>query len=126
VWQPDRLVHDDQAVVLNVRDRGLVILTGCGHAGIVNIIRQSTRTTGISRVHAICGGLHLRSGPVVERTIAELVAVAPAAVVGGHCTSWEAQCALASALPAAFLHNAVGSTFVFTGFPEVQPEGSRA
>ena len=125
-WQPDRLVHDDQAVVLNVRDRGLVILTGCGHAGIVNIIRQSTRTTGISRVHAICGGLHLRSGPVVERTVAELVAVAPAAVVAGHCTSWEAQRALASALPAAFLPNAVGSTFVFTGFHEVQPEGSRA
>ena len=44
-WEPDPLVLDDQAVVLSVRDKGLVVLTGCGHAGVVNIVRYAQRLT---------------------------------------------------------------------------------
>jgi 7,8-dihydropterin-6-yl-methyl-4-(beta-D-ribofuranosyl)aminobenzene 5'-phosphate synthase len=110
-WQADRLVHDDQAVVLRVRDRGLVVLTGCGHAGIVNIVRHAKRLTGVDRVYAVLGGFHLRDGPAVPRTVAALAAEAPAVVVPAHCTSWRAQHALAAGLPTAFTPNAVGSRF---------------
>ena len=110
-WTPDPLVHDDQAVVLHVRDKGLVVLTGCGHAGIVNIVAHARRRTGVDRVYAVLGGFHLRGGPVVDRTVAALVELDPAVLVPAHCTSWAAQQALAAALPAAFLPNAVGSRF---------------
>jgi 7,8-dihydropterin-6-yl-methyl-4-(beta-D-ribofuranosyl)aminobenzene 5'-phosphate synthase len=49
----------------HVRGRGLVVLTGCGHAGVVNILRHATRLTGVHRLHALIGGLHL-SGPAFE------------------------------------------------------------
>jgi 7,8-dihydropterin-6-yl-methyl-4-(beta-D-ribofuranosyl)aminobenzene 5'-phosphate synthase len=110
-WQPDPLVHDDQAVVLHVRDRGLVVLTGCGHAGIVNIVRYAKRLTGLDRVYAVLGGFHLRDGEIVPRTVAALAAEAPEVVVPAHCTSWKAQQALAAGLPDAFRPNSVGSRF---------------
>jgi 7,8-dihydropterin-6-yl-methyl-4-(beta-D-ribofuranosyl)aminobenzene 5'-phosphate synthase len=110
-WVPDRLVHDDQAVVVNVRDKGLVILTGCGHAGIVNIVRYAKRLTGVDRVHAVLGGLHLRGGAVVEQTIKALAAEAHGVVVPAHCTSFMAQHGMLAAMPDAFKPNAVGIRF---------------
>jgi 7,8-dihydropterin-6-yl-methyl-4-(beta-D-ribofuranosyl)aminobenzene 5'-phosphate synthase len=47
-WVPDRAVPDDQALVVNVRGKGLVIVTGCGHAGVVNIVRHAMRLTGVT------------------------------------------------------------------------------
>ena len=74
-WRPDPWIVDDQALVVHVRDRGLVVLTGCGHAGAVNIVRHALRLTGVPRLHALLGGLHL-TGPgfegVVEPTVAAL------------------------------------------------------
>lgn len=110
-WEPDRAVHDDQAIVLNVRDQGLVILTGCGHSGIINIIRYAKRLTGVDRLYAVLGGLHLQYGQIVTDTVAALVEEAPSVLVPAHCTSWKAQQALAAALPGAFRPNAVGSRF---------------
>src|SRR5258708_10430966 len=40
-WEPDPLIHDDQCAIINVRGKGLVICTGCGHSGIINIIRHA-------------------------------------------------------------------------------------
>ena len=110
-WEPDRAVHDDQAIVLNVRDQGLVILTGCGHSGIINIIRYAKRLTGVDRLYAVLGGLHLQYGQIVTDTVAALVEESPSVLVPAHCTSWKAQQALAAALPGAFRPNAVGSRF---------------
>jgi 7,8-dihydropterin-6-yl-methyl-4-(beta-D-ribofuranosyl)aminobenzene 5'-phosphate synthase len=110
-WQPDPLVHDDQAVVVHVRDKGLVVLTGCGHAGIVNIVRYAKRLTGIDQVYAALGGFHLRDGDIIPATVAALRAERPAVLVPAHCTSWKAQQALAAGLPDSFRPNAVGSRF---------------
>ena len=88
-WQPDPLILDDQALVMNVRDKGLVVLTGCGHAGIVNIVRYARRLTGMERVYAVIGGFHL-NGPLFEPIIADtceaLATLAPEVVVPAHCT----------------------------------------
>src|SRR5262249_26925428 len=64
-WQPDPLILDDQALIAHVAGRGLVVLTGCGHAGVVNICRYAQRLTGVDKLHAVIGGFHL-SGPLFE------------------------------------------------------------
>ena len=51
-----------QAAVLHVRDKGLVVLTGCGHSGIVNIVRHAKALTGIDQVYAVLGGFHFTGG----------------------------------------------------------------
>ena len=113
-WQPDPLIHDDQAVLLHVRDKGLVVLTGCGHAGIVNIVRHAKHLTGIDRLHAVLGGFHLTGPafePIIPATVAALAAERPDLLVPAHCTGWKAHHALAAGLPQAFRPNAVGSRF---------------
>jgi 7,8-dihydropterin-6-yl-methyl-4-(beta-D-ribofuranosyl)aminobenzene 5'-phosphate synthase len=116
-WDHDPLVRDDQALVVHVRDRGLVVLTGCGHAGAVNIVRHAQRLTGVDRLCALLGGLHL-SGPafepVIPPTVDALTVLAPAMLVPAHCTGWRAQQVLATALPDAWLPGSSGSTYRIT------------
>ena len=68
-WQPDPWIHDDQAIVMHLRGKGLVILTGCGHAGVINTIRHARRLTGVEPIHAVIGGFHL-TGAIFEPLIA--------------------------------------------------------
>ncbi|MCP9981683.1 MBL fold metallo-hydrolase [Actinomadura madurae] len=113
-WEHDPLVIDDQALVVHVRGRGLVVLTGCGHAGAVNIVRHARRLTGVDRLHALVGGLHLGGPafePVIPPTVAALAELAPGLVVPGHCTGWRAQHALAAALPDAWVQGSSGTTY---------------
>jgi 7,8-dihydropterin-6-yl-methyl-4-(beta-D-ribofuranosyl)aminobenzene 5'-phosphate synthase len=116
-WQPDPLILDDQALVASVRGRGLVVLTGCGHSGIVNILRYVRKVTGEDRIHAVVGGFHL-SGPlyekIIEPTCDALGAFAPDHLVPSHCTGWRATHALAARFPDAFIQNSVGTRFSFT------------
>jgi 7,8-dihydropterin-6-yl-methyl-4-(beta-D-ribofuranosyl)aminobenzene 5'-phosphate synthase len=113
-WQHDPLVIDDQALVVNVRGRGLVVLTGCGHAGAINIVRHAQRLTSVPTLHALVGGLHL-SGPafepIIDPTVAALSEMAPELIVPGHCTGWRAQHALATALPNSWVAGSSGSSF---------------
>ena len=116
-WQPDPLILDDQALIANVTGRGLVVLTGCGHAGVVNICRYAERLTGIAKLHAVIGGFHL-TGPLFEPIIADTVSaleqLAPDLIVPAHCTGWKATNAIARRLPAAFIQNSVGTSFHLT------------
>ena len=112
-WQPDPLILDDQALVLRVRNRGLLVLSGCGHAGIVNTVRYAQRLTGEDRVAAIIGGFHL-SGPmfepIIEPTIDALAELSPELLVPAHCTGWRAVHRIASRFPDAFAISTVGTT----------------
>jgi len=114
-WQPDPWIYDDQALVFHVRGKGLAILTGCGHAGVINIIRHARNVTGIENVYAVIGGFHL-SGPLFEaiipQTVEELQKAAPQVAVPGHCTGWKAVHAIARAMPEAFIQGSVGTTYV--------------
>ncbi|MCT9114095.1 MBL fold metallo-hydrolase [Streptomyces mirabilis] len=116
-WRHDPLVIDDQALVVHLQGRGLVVVTGCGHAGAVNILRHARRLTGVDRIHALIGGLHL-SGPAFESaitpTVTALTDLAPALVAPGHCTGWRAQHALAAALPEAWVPSSSGTTHHLT------------
>jgi 7,8-dihydropterin-6-yl-methyl-4-(beta-D-ribofuranosyl)aminobenzene 5'-phosphate synthase len=112
-WQPDPLILDDQALVVRVRDRGLVVLTGCGHAGIVNTVRYVRRLTGCADVAGVVGGFHL-SGPmfepVIDPTVEAFEELAPALLAPAHCTGWKAVHRLAARFPDAFVLPTVGTT----------------
>ncbi|PID96860.1 MAG: MBL fold metallo-hydrolase [Actinomycetales bacterium] len=113
-WGPDRTVIDDQALVVNVRGQGLVIVTGCGHAGTVNIARHAMRLTGVPKLAGMLGGFHLNGpafAPVIEPTVSAFVELDPQLVVAGHCTGFAAQARLAAALPTAYLPGSSGSTY---------------
>lgn len=113
-WKPDPLIHDDQAVVLNVRGKGLVVLSGCGHAGIINVLRHSMAVTGVGRIHAVLGGFHLTGRlfePLIAPTVEALQAIGPQLIVPSHCTGWRATHEIARVLPDAFVPNSVGTTF---------------
>ncbi|HEV8718488.1 MAG TPA: MBL fold metallo-hydrolase [Candidatus Binatia bacterium] len=116
-WQKDPYIHDDQAVVVHVKEKGLVVLTGCGHAGAINTIRQAQELTGVQKVHAVIGGFHL-SGllfePIIPPTVAALKELNPEMIVPAHCTGWKAVHAIARDLPQAFVQNSVGTRFVLS------------
>jgi 7,8-dihydropterin-6-yl-methyl-4-(beta-D-ribofuranosyl)aminobenzene 5'-phosphate synthase len=113
---PDPLVSDDQALIMNVKNKGLIILTGCGHAGIVNTIKFAKKVTGIKKIYCVIGGFHL-SGQDYEDsiplTIAELKRVDPQYIVPCHCTGWKATNKIIDTMPEKFIQSSVGSTFYF-------------
>ncbi|MGE5286125.1 MAG: MBL fold metallo-hydrolase [Micromonosporaceae bacterium] len=113
-WQPDPLVLDDQALIINVRGKGLVVMTGCGHAGVVNICRYAQRLTGNQPLYTILGGFHLNGPlfePLIPRVIADLGAMNPKVIIPAHCTGWRAQHAMSAHFGEAFVPNTVGTRF---------------
>lgn len=112
------LFRDDQSLILNLKDKGLIIISGCAHAGIINSVRYAQKITGIDDIHAIMGGFHL-SGPyfkkIVPETISALQEIQPTYIIPVHCTGWEAQVSMAQAMPDAFVLSTVGTTFHFGG-----------
>ena len=112
-WEPDPVILDDQALVMRLRDRGLVVLSGCGHSGIVNTVRYARRLTAEHRVAAIIGGFHLGGAafePVIAPTVDALLELSSGLLVPGHCTGWKALTQIATRMPDAFVPSAVGTT----------------
>jgi 7,8-dihydropterin-6-yl-methyl-4-(beta-D-ribofuranosyl)aminobenzene 5'-phosphate synthase len=108
---------DDQAVVINVKDKGLVVLTACGHSGIVNTVRYAQQVTREKRVAAVMGGFHLGFPGVpvenIEPTVNALKEIAPEMIAPMHCSGFRAQKALSDAMPKAYIQNVVGTTISF-------------
>ena len=112
----DPFVKDDQALVILLKNKGLVILTGCGHAGIINTVNYATKVTGIKKVYAIIGGFHLTGEGYEESiplTISELLKINPEYIIPCHCTGWKASNAIIKSMPKKYIQTSVGSTFCF-------------
>ncbi len=117
-WEPDTWIWDDQAVVVHVRGKGLIVLSSCSHSGVINVLHHVRRVTGVDKIHGFIGGLHLTGGlfePIIQRTVRELASFSPDLVVPGHCTGWKAIHSVAAALPNAYLASNVGTTLRFFG-----------
>jgi 7,8-dihydropterin-6-yl-methyl-4-(beta-D-ribofuranosyl)aminobenzene 5'-phosphate synthase len=113
-WKPDPLILDDQALIVNVAGKGLLVLTGCGHAGVINICRYAQRLSGVDQLHCVMGGFHLNGPlfePIIGDTVQALESLAPDVIVPAHCTGWKAIHSVARHLPNAFIQNSVGTTF---------------
>jgi 7,8-dihydropterin-6-yl-methyl-4-(beta-D-ribofuranosyl)aminobenzene 5'-phosphate synthase len=115
---PDPLVKDDQAIVVNVRNKGLVVITGCGHAGIINTVNYAKQVTGIDKVYAVVGGFHLPADggifeEAIDSTLKELQKIDPEYIIPCHCTGWKATNKLIDLMPKKFIQSAVCTTFTF-------------
>jgi 7,8-dihydropterin-6-yl-methyl-4-(beta-D-ribofuranosyl)aminobenzene 5'-phosphate synthase len=107
-------ISDDQALVLHLQGKGLVVISGCSHAGIVNTVLHARKITGEEQIYAVLGGFHL-SGPafepIVEQTIQALREMNPRVLVPMHCTGWNTIKRLSEAFPASMSLNSVGAKF---------------
>jgi len=114
--EPDPLIKDDQAIIMKIKDKGLVIITGCGHAGIINTLNYAKELTGEDRIYSVLGGMHLSGGlfePIIPTTVEELEKVKPKFVVPCHCSGLKAITEIARKMPSAFIQNSVGTNYIF-------------
>lgn len=112
-WDP---TEDDTALVVNLRGKGLVVLSGCAHSGIINTVEYAREITGVSKVHVIMGGFHL-TGPafetIIDDTVKSLQQIGPEYVIPTHCTGRNAVLAIEKAMPSQFLVNMSGTKLTF-------------
>lgn len=108
--------YDDQGIAVNIKGKGLVVLGGCSHAGIINTISYAQKVSGIEKVYAVLGGFHLTGPlfePIIGTTINEMKRIGPDIVVPMHCTGWNAINEFSRQMPDQFLLNSVGTTYTF-------------
>jgi 7,8-dihydropterin-6-yl-methyl-4-(beta-D-ribofuranosyl)aminobenzene 5'-phosphate synthase len=113
-WDP---TEDDSAIVGHVRGKGLVILSGCAHSGIVNTVNYARAVTGVEDIFVVMGGFHLTGAnfePIVHPTVQALERMRPRYVVPTHCTGRKATMEIERSMPDAFLLNMSGTRMVFT------------
>ncbi len=105
----------EHATALNVKDRGLVVITSCGHAGVINSVRQVQKATGIEKVHAIVGGFHLAPAPeeIVAKTVAAFKAINPDYIVPSHCTGLNTIMAVYREMPGKLIMPSTGTRVIF-------------
>ncbi|MFH0968482.1 MAG: MBL fold metallo-hydrolase [Methanobacteriota archaeon] len=114
-WIQD-LFQDDQAIILCLKGKGLVVITGCAHAGIINTIQYARNITGVDQVYAVIGGFHLSGSffrPAITPTIIAMKEIDPIYVIPLHCTGWEAMTKFAEEMPDQVLLNTVGTMYKF-------------
>jgi len=113
-------ISDDQSLVINLKGKGLVVISGCSHAGIINTVLYAKKITGVDKIHAVLGGFHL-AGPffeqIIKDTIVELKKMSPEIIVPMHCTGWKAIQQFSQEFPSSFLLNSVGSKFTLLCSP---------
>lgn len=108
-------MRDDISFIANLRESGIVIITGCSHAGIVNIVKQAMEISGIKKVKAIIGGLHLVEAPLerIKKTVEALSNFDISLISAGHCTGFKAQVELYNVFKDKFLPLNTGVKFNF-------------
>ena len=107
--------YNEHATCFNVKDRGLVVITSCGHAGVVNSVRQAMQVSGISKVHAVMGGMHLfpADEEYLRRSVAELKTLNPDVVIPMHCSGPGFVIAMREQMPDRLITSTTGTEYLF-------------
>ncbi len=110
-WEQDKIL-DDQALVIR-SSKGIVVISGCAHAGLINTLKHVQLLTGEKKIHAFFGGTHLNgvTNERIKRTVEALDEFDLDIVGAGHCTGFEASVALYNELGSKFACIPVGSVF---------------
>ena len=116
---PGELVPDnfqgEHATCYHVKDRGLVVITSCGHAGVINSVRQAQQASGVTKVHAIVGGFHLAPAPdeVVDKTMQAFKAIDADWIIPSHCTGLNTIIAVHREMPKKLVMPSTGTRVIF-------------
>lgn len=90
----DDFVMDDSGLVI-ITSKGLVIVSGCAHSGICNMISHAIKVTGIEKVRLVIGGFHLQNDDTItQKTVEWLKLKNVEQVIPSHCTGFSAQTAI--------------------------------
>src|SRR5450432_1843482 len=111
---PDEHIHE-HATCFNLKDKGLVVISSCGHVGIVNSTRQAMKVSGVQKVHAIVGGFHLfpADDAYLRQTVAELNVLQPDVVIPMHCSGPGLLTSLRALMPERLVPSTTGTEFTF-------------
>jgi 7,8-dihydropterin-6-yl-methyl-4-(beta-D-ribofuranosyl)aminobenzene 5'-phosphate synthase len=111
---PDEHVHE-HATCFNVKDRGLVVISSCGHVGIVNSAQQAREVSGVEKVHAIVGGFHLGPAPreYLDQVVAEIKRLDPDVIIPMHCSGTNFIQAVREQMPNKLIVSSTGSRLTF-------------
>lgn len=112
--EPDDF-RGEQAIIFYVKGKGLVVLSGCAHVGIVNTVKHAQKITGTDKVYAVMGGFHLINAKpeVIRNTVADIKSMKPEHVIPTHCSGFEATAIFAGEMPAEFILNTAGTRYTF-------------
>lgn len=104
----------EQAVILNAKGKGLVVISSCAHRGIVNTVKHAQKMTGVEKVYLVMGGFHLTNAKpeVINKTVADIKAINPQFIVPTHCTGFDAITAFRREMPDQFILNTAGTRYV--------------
>ncbi len=110
----DEHIHE-HATCFNVKDRGLVVISSCGHVGIVNSVRQAQQVSGIQKVHAVVGGFHLGPAPkdYLTEVVSEIKALDPDVLIPMHCSGLNFVQEASAQMPDKVLVTTTGSRITF-------------
>ena len=105
----------EHATCFHVKDRGLVVISSCGHAGIVNTVKAAQAASGIEKVHAVLGGFHLAPAPepYVVQTIDALKEINPDYLAPMHCSGRTFIRLADAAMPGKVIPPSTGTRIVF-------------
>lgn len=106
-------IPDDSSIIANVKGKGLVLLSGCAHAGIINTVLHSKKVSGIDQVMTVMGGFHLTRPEAIEPTVKALKEIDSTYMVPTHCTGRNATLLIEKEMPDKFLINMCGTKMVF-------------
>lgn len=121
---------DEMAIAINLKDHGLIVISGCAHNGIINTVKRCQEVSGVDKVYAVIGGFHL-GFPEVPRdmtgkTIEKLKEIAPKVIIPQHCTGFRATAQIMNAFPEEYVQTSVGMTVCMPFAKHTDPEAVKA
>ncbi|KAF2666822.1 Metallo-hydrolase/oxidoreductase [Microthyrium microscopicum] len=114
-WIEDTLIKDERYLMVNLKERGLVVFTGCGHAGVVNTCKNGITNGNGVPIYAAMGGFHLADAeaPTIENSVRDLKDLGIKLLFPGHCSGWRAKYEIEKQMPGCLAPSTVGTKFTF-------------
>lgn len=117
-WQDDQWIMDERFLVVNVRNKGLIVFSACSHAGIINVLKHAQELFPATPIYAVMGGFHLSGHSmekIIPQTVEDMDQFNLKMVIPAHCTGWRAVSALGNRFGDRVVPSAVGRLYNFNG-----------
>lgn len=92
-WEPDPWIMDERYTAIHLKDKGILVFTGCSHAGVINVLKNTRDVFDPIPLYGVMGGLHLSGAAceaIIPETIEDLKSFNLKQITPGHCTGWRA------------------------------------